>query len=104
MRLLDALVWQHLLREPCKRDHSRCPEASRQCAACPHRRLRAGRRLTRDSATIHSPMRRLLQHLARSLDQLLEEHPAQAFALLFLWAILFPMLLGVYLGLLVGAR
>jgi hypothetical protein len=55
-RLLDNLVWQHLLREPCQADRQRCPERARQCAACPHRRRLAGPwaiRL-RDLATIPS--------------------------------------------------
>ena len=64
MRLLDHLVWRHLLHEPCLRDHSRCPERARQCAACPHRHPGAWATLCRDLATIPS----LVRHLLRRRD------------------------------------
>jgi hypothetical protein len=81
MRLLDHLVWKHLLEERCQRDLSRCPERARQCAACPHRA--AGRwatRLERLATTLSC------SRLQRPLRELNLRHP--------LLAVLFGCLFG----------
>jgi hypothetical protein len=70
MRLLDRLVWQHLLTVPCQRDLGRCPERARQCAACPRRRH--GSLKNRLATTLSSWRRRL------RLWQILGERPALA--------------------------
>jgi hypothetical protein len=64
MRLLDRLVWTHLLEHPCRTDLERCPARAHQCAACPHRHRGVWATLCRDLGTIPS----LLRHLRRRRD------------------------------------
>lgn len=95
MRLyLDRLVWNHLLREPCQPDHSRCPERARQCAACPHR----GSSMSRWATTLSSLPRRL-RALRRRLALLLDR------PLILYFGLLFPsVFLGAALGWILASR
>ena len=97
-RLLDHLVWQHLLHEPCQTQLDRCPERVRQCAACPHRRQQAGHWAIRWQALVMIPSR-----MQSRLRQLLRRVHLHAFeivlSLLFLAFLAIPAFLGVWFAL-----